>query len=168
VGWLVAGQCLGVDPARPGRAGYGEWIVATGGAVSGVPIRFAALRTLLLVLVALGVLGMHTTGHPDDSHGVGTRTASHEMPAMQAPAAIVNVALMAVPPGSGGDFDSLAVCMAVLTAVGLAALIGWAMLAVRRTYGGVAPVPSVLAGLGRGPPWRCHGLVLADLSVQRR
>jgi hypothetical protein len=131
-------------------------------------MRFAALRTLLLVLVALGVLGMHTTGHPDDSHGAGTMTASHETPAMQAPAAIVNVALVAVLPRSGGGFDSLAVCLAVLTAVGLASLIAWARLAARRAYGGVAPVPAVLAGLGRGPPWRYHGLVLAELSVQRR
>jgi hypothetical protein len=138
-----------------------------------VPRRFAALRMLLLVLVAFGVAGMHTTGHPSDSHGIRTMVVSHETPAMQAPAmnapAQVAGAEVVALPRSGGGFDPSQVCLAILTAVGLAVLIAGALLAVRSVRSGGAPVPAVLAAWGRGPPpWRCHGLVLADLSVLRR
>jgi hypothetical protein len=139
-----------------------------------VPRRFAALRMLLLVLVAFGVAGMHTTGHPSDGHGTRIMVVSHEASAMQAPVmnAPVQVAgagLVVLPRSGGGGFDPSEVCLAILTAVGLAVLIACALLAVRSVRGGGAPVPAVLAALGRGPPpWRCHGLVLADLSVLRR
>lgn len=129
---------------------------------------------LLLVLVAFGVAGMHTTGHPSDSHGIRTMVVSHETPAMQAPAMnapaqVAGVEVVALPRSGGGGFDPSEVCLAILTAVGLAVLIACALLAVRGVRGGGAPVPAVLAALGRGPPPRpVLGLVLADLSVLRR
>jgi hypothetical protein len=88
---------------------------------------------------------------------------------MRAPAGVVGVDLVALP-RTGGGFDPSEVCLAILTAVGLGMLIAGALLAVRQhSSGAVAPVPAALAALGRGPPpWRCHGLVLADLSVLRR
>ncbi len=143
--------------------------------MSGVPRRFAALRLLLLVLVAFGVAGMHTMGHPSDSHATMTMAASHGTPAMPEPAMnaaapihVAGVALVGLPTPGGGSLDPTEVCLAILTAVGLAVLIACALRAVRAAGGGVAPVPAVFAALGRGPPPPALGLVLADLSVLRR
>jgi hypothetical protein len=123
---------------------------------------------LLLVAVALGVAGMHTMGHPSDGHATMAMTASHETPVMLAPTEFDGAQLVALP-RSGGGFDPSEVCLAILTAVGLAMLIAWALLAVPYPSRRLVPVPAALAALGRGPPpWRCHGLMLADLSVLRR
>ncbi len=140
-----------------------------------MPRRFAALRVLLLVLVAFGVAGMHTMGHPSDSHATMTMAASHgtsatRSPAMNAaaPIQVAGVELVGLPI-PGGGFDPTEVCLAILTAVGLAVLLACALGAMRAAGGGVAPIPAVFAALGRGPPLRpALGLVLANLSVLRR
>ena len=133
---------------------------------------------LLLVLVASGVAGMHTMGHPSAHHAGVSRVASHTTVAVDVHADGADISMagmdvagvdLAVLSRSGGGLDPSEVCLAILTALGLAALIACALLAVRAVSGGVAPVPAVLAGLGRGPPPRpALGLVLADLSVLRR
>jgi hypothetical protein len=151
---FVAARDAMVNPLR-------RWTVRAGVRLG--RLRFAAVRwtlpRLLLVLVAFGVLGMHTTGHAASIPEHGT-CSEH---AVAAPVAASVDCHCADPcPGSSDA------CLAVLTSMGLLLLLIVSLLvAVRR-----AAVPALgrqtAVAVERGPPlaWPI-GLVLTDLAVLR-
>lgn len=153
----------------------------------------AAVRLLLLGLLTLGVVGMHTLGHPSshDTPAMGTQAApAHSSQASEhadlatADAALLKVMSSNAPstspgmhfaapshqPGAPGmGLDPLSVCLGILTVLGLTIAVRLARL---RRDEGVMPPPRGGVGIGgsgtRGPPGRpAVGLHLADLSVQR-
>ncbi len=133
-----------------------------------VVVRRAALRLLLVVVASLGVVGMHTLGHVDTAHGasagMGCGSCHHDAMAA-APSVLADV----VAHGLGAGMDPSEVCLAILTAVGLVALLGLVLVAWRTATGEVVDLRAVLAVAVRGPPPRPRlGLNLADLSVLRR
>jgi hypothetical protein len=148
-------------------------IAAEGG--ERMPGPLTAPRLLLLVLVALGVAGMHTTGHASDRHtsrvashtpaGIDTHPNGADLTFVAMDVVAMDVVIL---PASGSRFDPSVVCLAILSTVGIAVLIAWALRARRTPSGDGAPVPAVVARFGRGPPQRCLGLILAELSVLRR
>lgn len=125
-------------------------------------------RRLLLLMLVLGIAGMHTLGHPEPGHGRhGMTMAGHSWdgpgavsPQVEDPHA-VRQAPAEKPPG----LDPTTVCLAILTALALlvcAALAwyGWRPAAGRP--GGLGRVPYV----ARPPPERT-AVRLARLSVLR-
>ncbi|MEV6524512.1 DUF6153 family protein [Longispora sp. NPDC051575] len=125
------------------------------------------LRLLFLALLALGVIGMHTFGHPSDSHGAPpamtgahAQMAQHSMPA---PIAVTQDAVN----GAGMGMDPVDVCLAILAALTIVILVGVLRGFLRRPHvlGWRADRAWSTAGRGPPPPWR--GLLLADLSVLR-
>ncbi|GAA0793374.1 DUF6153 family protein [Spirilliplanes yamanashiensis] len=136
----------------------------------------AAFRLVLLLAVTFGVFGMHTVGHvgtahaamPQGSHSVDVPPT--EIPAMAMPVEPVLSAAGSVSAGGGSlMLDPTAICLAVLSAVGVLALM---RLARRRRAGRV--LPGRAAGRSqagstseRAPPGRRVGLVVAQLSVLR-
>lgn len=138
-----------------------------------MPRRSTVPQTLLLILTALGVAGMHTMGHIGAGHGMLAMRAEPNTataPIVDSMAvAVQSVALprMAVP-HPGGSPDPTQMCLAVLTLVDSAFLIASALLAVGRLalYG--TALQAVFAASGRDPPCRPPvGLLIADLSVLR-
>ncbi len=139
--------------------------------MSQVVARHAA-RLLLLAVLALGVAGMHTLGHPHGGNATAMRGPtpveawSHHAAALTSlPAADGLIATDApVPP-----MDPMNVCLAILTAVGIAITV-LALLSIstraRRTTLPHGPVWTVSA---RGPPTCVPplGRRLAALSVLR-
>jgi hypothetical protein len=135
-----------------------------------------AARFLLLAVIALGVVGMHTLGHPGSDHGpdasmVHVAAMPHEaILGMSAP--LVAVAAsdgVSVAGRTGPAMGSMDVCLAILTVFGIAALL--LALLTGRGRG-----PRIVFGervrgtiLGRGPPPRVPPLArrLATLSVLR-
>ncbi|MFC0505287.1 DUF6153 family protein [Micromonospora costi] len=129
-------------------------------------------RLMLLVLLALGVAGMHTLGHVGDtSHHLTPAATTHmdEATASQTHAGSGQPA--ATPgskqtPGHGLNLDLFAVCLAVLGAVSIllwAALTG-RLLRDQARPPGATPAPQ---RAGRGPPPAPIGLRLAAVSVSR-
>lgn len=133
--------------------------------------RVSPPQLLLLVLLALGVAGMHTLGHVGDGHRPGRAVVAHADPGMVAqPQAGADQPTAASedddPPDHGLRLDVFAVCLAVLGAVGV---LLWAARTGRLRSGYVrllrarwAPQPA-----GRGPPPVPVGLRLAVVSVSR-
>ncbi|MGW0227428.1 hypothetical protein ACWDWO_03865 [Actinopolymorpha singaporensis] len=153
----------------------------------------AAVRLLLLGLLTLGVVGMHTLGHPSSHHPpeMGTQAvpahsshgSEHADPATAGSAQVKATGndARSIAPGrhhtvtshKSGDrgmgLDPLSVCLGVLTVLGL--IIALRLARLRRDEG-IVPRRRVGVGIGgsgtRGPPGRpAVGLHLADLSVQR-
>lgn len=134
--------------------------------------RFSLPQLMLFVLLALGVASMHTLGHVGD-------TGHHPAPAV---AADGNDGMVVQPhlgadqrragsdagetPGHGLNLDLLAVCLAVLGAVGImlwAARISRLRRSPARLLRNVWTTPAV----GRGPPTVPIRLRLAVVSVSR-
>jgi len=131
--------------------------------------RRAALR-LLLVLVATGVAGMHTLGHPTSDGHAGAADHSTALviePMAEAIGAAMTTAVHVDIYGTGMRLDPLTVCLAILAGSLLVLLVVLLVVYHRRgtTCGHVLPA---LWAAGRGPPTRSPlGLRLADLSVRR-
>lgn len=135
----------------------------------GLARRPAALRLLLLAVLAFGVVGMHTTSHSPLRH----------QPSAAGHTAASNMAMVATPPGTvlamisdretpSGGMNGSQVCLAVLVGIGLVVLVA-ALARAAGALGGSALAPAPLvAPSGRGPPPTPVGLRLADLSVLRR
>lgn len=138
--------------------------------VSQVVVRQAA-RLLLLAVLALGVLGMHTLGHPSDEHGADTAMASVEaLPHGATHAAVAATASHGLAiAGETAVMNPMNVCLAILTAFAIASLLA-VLLANRDRRISVATTycPSWTVG-GRGPPLPVAplGRRLAALSVLR-
>ena len=125
----------------------------------------ATAQPLLLLLVLLGLAGMHTIGHPSDGvHRMVTHADAHDS-ATAASEAEANQRT-----DEHRDqmmMDPLNVCLAIL-AGGILLLLAAALSRLRRAD----PVdhhPATVSGApGRGPPGpRLLGLTIADLSVRR-
>lgn len=130
-----------------------------------------AVRLLLLVLVAFGIIGMHTTGHSGVGRG-GAITAEVHQGGAGAPmrAAPASAGIVLTPEGmpAGMDIDQWRVCLAVLTAVAAFVLIAALLRRVGRLTGRAAPPSVGTSTAGRDPPVRPPiGLLLTDLSVLR-
>ena len=122
------------------------------------------VRGFLLVLLALGVCGMHTLGHLDGGHG-GTSSDVHGMGVVQEPVPMAPAGLQAfVPERDMPGFDPTDVCLAVLTAFMVMMMLA-AWIKVRRTGGRGRSRPSVRQ-VARPPP-KTASLRLASLSMLR-
>lgn len=129
-------------------------------------------RWLLLVMLAVGVCGMHTLGHLSTGHGRGSpaghgQPADHDRnPAPPFPSnatSVVGAGLAEAVVDAGGEvpgFDPGAVCLAVLTSMLLLLLAAvWA--GTRVWPQRVVRVSWQVSGVARAPPR------LAELSVMR-
>ena len=129
-------------------------------------------RLMLLVLLALGVAGMHTLGHVGDTSRHLTPAAMTHMDEAVASQTYAGSDQPAAAPGSeqtpghGLNLDLFAVCLAVLGAVGI---LLWAVLTGRLLCDQARPPGATLAPrpAGRGPPPAPIGLRLAAVSVSR-
>ncbi|MGC5309889.1 hypothetical protein [Micromonospora zamorensis] len=131
-------------------------------------------RLLLLVLLALGVAGMHTFGHAGGHTASGHDATAAAMPhdtltgADQDDSRHQGVIAQIREPGPSGspDLGLFSVCLAVVGAFGLA--VGLALLRVR-SHRERADARTHLAvqGGGRGPPALLLGLRVAAVSVLR-
>ncbi|MFJ8478007.1 hypothetical protein [Kitasatospora sp. NPDC094011] len=144
--------------------------------------RPGVLRLLLLAALLLGVVTMHTLGHPSGSHG-GTGghgdharvTAAQQLPGHQA-AAVTDVPMTTVPmtaaavtaaPAAGGGMDPMAVCLAVLAGWTLLLLVVGPLL--RRSGDAAAEVRARLLRAVRAlPPPGGGRILLSRLSVLRQ
>jgi hypothetical protein len=143
----------------------------------------AVQRLLLVAVLAVGIAGMHTLGHPSGgSHsGAAHAVAVHSAPqpigeAMAEPIRHVashSAAMIAVAghPALGGldlGLDPSTMCLAILVGVALMALIAALAFGCRRDVPFVPHLRQAVAVVGRGPPLAITvGLRLANLSVQR-
>lgn len=140
------------------------------------PGRIVSLpRVLLLVLLALGVAGMHTFGHGNGGH----TTSGHDATAAVMPHDTLTgpdqddsghrglMAQIREPRPSGSrDLGLFSVCLAVLCAFGLA--VGLALLRVRSHRERCdARTHLAVHGGGRSPPALLLGLRVAAASVLR-
>ncbi|MFI7693128.1 hypothetical protein ACIBQ6_28925 [Nonomuraea sp. NPDC049655] len=121
-------------------------------------------RALLLVVLALGVCGMHTLGHVNARHDMANArpvlAVAHELPA--APVA----ALAGLAPGHEmPGLDPAGVCLAVLTSLLVVVLLALWVGVRRRAVGGAGPGPA-FRPVARPPP-RPTSLRLARLSILR-
>ncbi|MGW6503387.1 hypothetical protein [Nonomuraea angiospora] len=134
----------------------------------GVVRRRLALRVVrgfLLVLLALGVCGMHTLGHLDGGHG-GTSSDVHGMGVVQEPVPMAPAGLRAfVPEHDMPGFDPTDVCLAVLTSFMVMMMLAAWIKAWRRTGGRGWSRPPVRQ-VARPPP-KTTSLRLASLSMLR-
>ena len=146
--------------------------------VVAVPWLFQVPRALLLLLIGLGVAGMHTTGHPSATHDMSGTPAVFHMSTTQvldavSPAHGLPGDVQPMPPHTALPqpalgMDPVKVCLAVLTLVGWVLLTARAVSAARHLAGTRTPPPVVLPTFGRGPPrLPSFGLGIADLSVHR-
>lgn len=130
-------------------------------------------RVLLLVLLALGVCGMHTFGHGGHAargHDATAGGPSHGMlntPAHNDIRDLPPIAQVGEPTAGGTNGLGLfSVCLAVLSAFGLA--IGLMLLRVHsQRQRLVARTRLAVAQGGRGPPVSLLGLRVAAVSVLR-
>jgi hypothetical protein len=141
--------------------------IAKGGR-TGVVRRRLALRVargILLVILALGVCGMHTLGHvhgrharsPSDAHGMGVS---------QEPLVAIPAELRAfVPEREMPGFDPTSVCLAILTSFMVVLLIAASVRAGQRSDGG-GGAPAAVPRVARPPP-KPTSLRLASLSILR-
>ncbi|MET9022780.1 hypothetical protein ABZV93_22645 [Actinopolymorpha sp. NPDC004070] len=127
----------------------------------------AVMRLLVLGLLTLGVMGMHTLGHPSSHHAPADAAMAM---GGEAPSITPGMHLLAPshqPGAPGMALNPLSVCLGVLTALGLAIALRLVWL---RRVRGTAARRSLAVGVGgsatRGPPGWPVGLHLADLSVQ--
>ncbi|MGW8950305.1 DUF6153 family protein [Streptomyces sp. NPDC055709] len=129
-------------------------------------------RLLLVVVLALGVFVMHTVGHPGEGSGSGmsstTHTTTHPMshtdvmgPGAGPVTSPVTDAPRHEPGGMAMDMTSL--CLAVLGAWALAALLHAAFAGRRDRLAGLAS--AVVAHVRADPPPRAPDL--AQLSILR-
>ncbi|WP_434594114.1 DUF6153 family protein [Streptomyces sp. A5-4] len=130
---------------------------------------------LLVVVLALGVFIMHTTGHPDE--GSGTSTAAHAsamsaapqphapMEDLAAPTAAPDMTAVSSSSATGPvmNMDMASLCVAVLTAWALAALLRAALL--RRPGWLVSVLAEAVVMLRPNPPPRKPDLT--QLSILR-
>ncbi|MEV3981510.1 hypothetical protein [Nonomuraea sp. NPDC049758] len=121
-------------------------------------------RALLLVVLALGVCGMHTLGHVNARHDMANArpglAVAHELPV--APVA----ALAGLAPGHEmPGLDPAGVCLAVLTSLLVVVLLALWVGVRRRAVGGAGPGPA-FRPVARPPP-RPTSLRLARLSILR-
>lgn len=124
------------------------------------------LRGVVLAALLVGVLTMHTLGHPSDGHD-GGHDGGHG-------GAHAVVQLHdgghgeTADPAAGQGMDPMAVCRAVLASWGLALLAAGGYL-LRRTGDAAAAVRALWRAAVRGlPPPRGGRAVLADVSVLRQ
>lgn len=135
----------------------------------------AVLRLLLFLTVATGIAGMHTLGHPSPSGHGGHGGAPAQIATRESPAAHVAMATATVAGsvsdaalvGVGRSLDPSTVCLAVLVAFGLAALLAALVVVARRTPPLGRYLHKIPSQTGRGPPATLLGLRLANLSVLR-
>lgn len=144
-----------------------------------MPWLFQVPRALLILLIGLGVAGMHTMGHPSVTHDMsGTPAVPHTAAAPRVLDAVSpahglvgdlqSMAQYTALPQPGRGMDPSTVCLAVLTLLGWVVLAARAVSAARRLAGMRAPLPAVLPTFGRGPPRSpSFGLRIADLSILR-
>ncbi|MFG1702617.1 hypothetical protein ACFLIM_05435 [Nonomuraea sp. M3C6] len=123
------------------------------------------VRGFLLVVLSLGVYGMHTLGHLDARHGSPPADA-HGMNVAQEAAPATPAGLLAFVPDPGvPGFDPTSVCLAVLTALMVVLAIA-AWITTRRRTGGQGRSPSAVCQVARPPP-KPTSLRLARLSMLR-
>jgi hypothetical protein len=150
--------------------------VASGGNRTARP---AVLRWLLLGCTLLGLAAMHTLGHTGHAMAMPDPPATH--PQTTATMLAAHATHTAAPIGypclsgcahvagggpAGGDPSSWSVCLAILTALAVAVLLGW--LSRAATQRGATNRPTrPLAITCRAPPVAGVGLRLADLAVLR-
>ncbi|GAA3236002.1 hypothetical protein [Nonomuraea helvata] len=122
-------------------------------------------RAFLLVVLAMGVYGMHTLGHV---HGRHSRPSSdaHGMSVGEEPLLVVPAGLRAfVPEHEMPGLDPTSVCLAILTSFLVMLLMAaWARVG-RSTYDGVGGPPPVRQ-VARPPP-KPTSVRLAGLSMLR-
>jgi hypothetical protein len=128
------------------------------------------------VLVALGVAGMHTLGHAHTSHvgaphGAGPHTMVMAASARAAQSAVetTHVAVIEAMGGVHVHMNPLDVCVAILTAFGLALLLAALLTRVRRAGRIALAGTPTRSAHGRDPPRDVPPLNrrLASLSVLR-
>ncbi|RKR91551.1 hypothetical protein BDK92_5951 [Micromonospora pisi] len=143
------------------------------------------LRLLLLVAVAFGVASMHTLGHVSGerhasagrnmsmaptSHAVGDRmTALDGFTVAPMDTATVRVGWVRAGDGGGSGVphgDPLSVCLAILTALGMAVLVAAALRAIW-SPSLIGSDVVYITSPSRAPPRLRVGLRIADLSVSR-
>lgn len=139
----------------------------------------AVQRLLLVVLLAVGIAGMHTLGHPSGGHGghapADTTRQTHGEAVQAPPLRLASHAAMAaltagqmVLRGADVTLDPSSVCMAILAGLALAALIAALARRARRTSRAPRLAVAGFRSSGRGPPRASPvGLVIAHLSVLR-
>ncbi|MBV6695839.1 DUF6153 family protein [Kitasatospora aureofaciens] len=121
-----------------------------------------ALRLLLLAAVLLGVLTMHTLGHPVGGHGDGHGRGHVQVHQMDESGHGVTADL-----ASPGGMDPMTVCLAVLASWTLVLLAAGHVL--RRAGDPAAAVRARLLRAVRAlPPPRGGRILLAQLSVLRQ
>jgi hypothetical protein len=118
-------------------------------------------QVLLLVVLTLGVLGMHTLGHPSAEHGAASSSVmavSHEV-----------ASGLSAAPSHRPMTDPMKVCLAILTAMGFAGVLIALLSIARRCSATGAVCCGVRTICGRGPPSPVPPLRrrLATLSVLR-
>lgn len=142
----------------------------TGGG-AGMQGRQTVYRLLMIACTVWGVLWMHTFGHAD-GHDRAMPSTAVTVHGQVAAHAILITALPTIVDdlrvGSAMGMDPFSVCLAVLTAIGLAIMLAvWAASRRRISLAGNQRAAADVAMAGRGPPGRPLGLYLADLSVLR-
>ncbi|MEU1389083.1 MULTISPECIES: DUF6153 family protein [unclassified Nonomuraea] len=124
-------------------------------------ILWRGARALLLVVLALGVCGMHTLGHVNARHDMADArhgpAVAHEAPV----AALAGLAPGHEMPG----LDPAGVCLAVLTSLLVVVLLALWVGVRRRAVGGADP-GAAFRPVARPPP-RPTSLRLARLSILR-
>lgn len=128
-------------------------------------VRRRLARGLLLVLLALGVCGMHTLGHVHDRHA-GSPSDAHGMGVAQEPLVASPAALRAfVPEREMPGFDPTSVCLAILTSFMVVLLIAASARAGQQSDDG-GGAPAAVPRVARPPP-KPTALRLASLSILR-
>jgi hypothetical protein len=137
------------------------------------------MRCLLPVLVALGVVCMHTLGHGSGQQHASAAGSTHaeahvddmSMASAASPAltqSTVGSAVSPTGPHPGMPLIPLSVCMAILATALILLHLVLVRLASRRPLRRSSDRHfAVIGAAGRGPPPRRLGLRLAHLSVQR-
>jgi Family of unknown function (DUF6153) len=130
-------------------------------------------QLLLLIVLALGVMGMHTLGHPSGEHRADAIPAAAPVMTSLHHAATVTEGVAAggfsATPPHMPPTDPMKVCVAILTAMGLAAMLLALLTMSRRGSGTRAVDGGAQTSCGRGPPTPVPPLPrrLAALSVLR-
>ncbi|MER7672384.1 DUF6153 family protein [Kitasatospora sp. NPDC096128] len=127
----------------------------------GVPLP-GALRLLLLAALLLGIVTMHTLGHPSGGHGGGERQGSQVM-AVHQPSGHGTTA----DPAAADGMDPMTVCLAVLAGWTVVLLLAGPLL--RRSGDAAAEVRARLLRAVRALPPPGGGRILLNrLSVLRQ
>ncbi|MGN9843649.1 hypothetical protein ACTMTI_36545 [Nonomuraea sp. H19] len=126
-------------------------------------LRFA--RGLLLIVLALGVYGMHTLGHLDGGHA-GYPSDAHGMVVAEKTLPSLPAGILAFVPEHGmPGLDPTSVCLAILTSLVIVLLMAASIRAGRRLGEGGAVRPPARQ-VARPPP-KPTSLTLASLSILR-